>query len=1008
MSVTKQQSNGRKESFVALLLLTATLTPSLCFGAELWDPQIFSGIDYKDFVTTIPYERSGSGFVIDVGENDLKFNPSTDDNSDMAGTVRYTDYPTQRMTGWSGNATRWIKYNFEPGRWQVPELRPGKYYLQFHYWNIRDSKLLVSSQVNGQTVSEPRLTGGVNRPVRTEITTEPFEYTGGPLKIKITAEQIEQGDRLRLVYIKIKPYEPIDLSDTVTLENDTVAVDFTKEGSLVRIFNKQTRTTYTSSSPIAHQPIKLQYLIQQTRTYQRLGAFKCTGYELIDGKRITFGYEFGDKDILVSASAELLDNNEIHWSVEVTNNSFQRVVGVEYPRIGNLKINDNAENDVLIWPFSSGQKRVGQATTYMQPYFSRLPYPGKAGLPLTAIYDDSESLLYLNVRSKDPHTVMFKYLTGADDTCMLVLEKLKVIPHNTTWKWDGIFLGIEKGDWHLASDRYRDWADANLKECFVPEWMPLSDGLCQAYMYFKDHRYPFRTATNEYEIVRRFEDIPKMFDKSIEDYGLSDLWGCSQMSGGMCCYRYYYPDPGLGNEETLARANKEVLERGGHVFYYTNGMNWDGFFPESLQYILKGDAALVNIDVPFIEDWKAFTERNSMRAVNGSWYMQYDGPGEWNFRIMNANRPEWQQYMLYWGVEKYAREYNATGMQLDQIGLVYWGEDFSDDLRYYGLYGHGLAELLRLVNQEGRRVNPDFGTFTEGAGDIFGQYSPFQGFHIHSPYYFPEFYRYTRPQDIMMLNHAWGGRDNRGLDMSELLFLTAIRDSNRIPEPFRELRRRIKSFLYRATFRNEVGLGGMPEGVDAKLFEFDKENAFIIPLVDTRILAERIASVDGLYDIHSVMEYKMDPEMKDKDGFVITVDQSLYPALDKIKYAYWYSDHQGFRKQAFKIDRKDDSVMLEIPSGPSFASAVILMPDVLSDLEVTHDENIRFGQKVTFTVLIDGNPVRGAKVKIGNNTLTTNRRGRVEFTFDAYDGYYTISAEKQGHLSYVGFIQVHK
>ncbi|HEY0256702.1 MAG TPA: carboxypeptidase-like regulatory domain-containing protein, partial [Candidatus Methylacidiphilales bacterium] len=303
----------------------------------------------------------------------------------------------------------------------------------------------------------------------------------------------------------------------------------------------------------------------------------------------------------------------------------------------------------------------------------------------------------------------------------------------------------------------------------------------------------------------------------------------------------------------------------------------------------------------------------------------------------------------------------------------------------------------------GRKMTANYGTFIEGCADVFGQYSPMQGLHIASPNYFPEFYRYAQPDQILMLNSEGGHRDDRFPDISPTLFLLGIRDSNLIQKRILGVREAVKDVLYTSRFRSTKGLGPLPDKFEARVFESPTPGLFALPLVDRRAYsAQLVENPPGQF----VDDYVADPTLLAQNQPVtVSLDSAIYPSLAQVAHAYWYSDEQP--RVELPLERTGTEVSVKIPVTPAFVSCLILSRKAIGDLEIKLPTSVRPHDKARILVAGDGKPIAGARVFFGDTQATTGKDGIAAMAVGGYEGTYVVRAEASGFFSKRAFCPVH-
>ena len=117
------------------------------------------------------------------------------------------------------------------------------------------------------------------------------------------------------------------------------------------------------------------------------------------------------------------------------------------------------------------------------------------------------------------------------------------------------------GTWHVAADRYRQWANTWFKPRLKPAWLRNMTGW---------QRLIFRHQNGE--VLSRFDDLSRI-QADGEEAGLDGLFMFGWWPGGHDRgYPHYEPAPELGGADSLAAAVEAFQREGcGHVICYTSG-----------------------------------------------------------------------------------------------------------------------------------------------------------------------------------------------------------------------------------------------------------------------------------------------------------------------------------------------------------------------------------------------------------------------------------------------------
>jgi hypothetical protein len=519
------------------------------------------------------------------------------------------------------------------------------------------------------------------------------------------------------------------------------------------------------------------------------------------------------------------------WQTRIENHlSGLAIVEVLAPVARGLRVGRSADDDVLIWPRWAGF-RIPHPAAHPPGFAAHLG--GRATMSWMDLHNSPTGPgLYLAAYDKTAgmHGLRAEGASGgrALDCSMSAFTRIEPGGSFTT---EPFALGIHGGDWHEAADLYRGWLHSWLEPADTPQWLRDSDGWLGT----------GRPSSFLNDLPARYR-----FARSL---GLSHTQWWGQMMAGKgagesCCNRLYFPDPRYGTEDEFHRAIETVRSWGGHIGFYTNGQAWNPRYPairEDLYAGLVPSGAL-------IPDWEAGFSRNALVQADGSFVPQYakpaddDSPYAGLFYLMCPGSRGWRQYLRHYIVDKYARQYGADVMYVDQVGAapaqLCFARGHGHD-RTVGGWAKGFLGLFAELRRGGRKHEPDFALATEGFGDLHGQFVDIFLISPAStgawPYSAPEVVRYTLPEylcyDGFANGRAGGERTNEEI-VNEVFLLGSRFDIFTGEGDFADyvrkvirLRQETKEWLYRSRFMDERGLATSGQGLRAKLFTFDADDA---------------------------------------------------------------------------------------------------------------------------------------------------------------------------------------
>lgn len=559
---------------------------------------------------------------------------------------------------------------------------------------------------------------------------------------------------------------------------------------------------------------------------------------LLNSINVILSFEIADDSNLVNCFISIRnDSDSLHTG---------QIVAVGFPQLYGIRIGAEHQDDVLVRPNRFGEKipdPVSRAGTYPV----NLCYCGYASMPWMDLYDE-EAGLYLASYDKDLIlTELESEPVVETGTIRLGLRKFVYIPPGAYWESQPYVIGVHQGDWHWAADRYREWCRPWMVKPEIPQWVKECDGW---------YGVGFHVTKDS------FKDIPAIFEEA-QYLGLNyvQFWG--HMIGDSGCYRFYYPDPYLGGPEELKRGIEHVKARGGHIGFYFNIQAFDPRLPQ-LKEKYKGK---IPPDIP-IPDWYNEFKDYAQLHFDGSYVVQYPGVMETSWsdgqRIMCPYCQGWQNYLLYWIVEKYVREYGANAVYVDQVSSppVTYCFNFKHGHKHHGAVVQGRVMLLKKLAEEASKTVPDFSITFEGNGDAVGQFGHmhlYTSFSGQTNYPCPEVFSYTFPDYIIIdgfanrwsqkamqpyyphiKNRKWTEKDvmNRVFLLGyrfDLCLYRRLKKGEDFTEYARKvisLRKKIKNYLYNSRFMDDIGIKELPEDVEAKVFK--GKDALIVNLLDNR------------------------------------------------------------------------------------------------------------------------------------------------------------------------------
>ena len=604
----------------------------------------------------------------------------------------------------------------------------------------------------------------------------------------------------------------------VTLENDHYRCRFTRRtGTLAGITHVPTGTHITAEhlqQPLMALAVRLPGEDNVTIIPQEEMHF--VGVQERDrAVLLNFTALDGAVEIVLEMTAD--DSEVMRWQQRVTNNSDIEILRLDFPLIYDAAIGDAADDEAVL-PHTGGWRIKNPAAdkTWMTTYM------GGGSMAWMDLWDETAALMMMIEDERLTTTeIECAPAPGRRGVNLSMRTHTAVLPG--TFRERAYRIGVHTGGWHWAADYYREWAYSWMQRPEVPEWLMWSDG--------------WAGAMGELPFAGMKGFMERMVD---EGWDYIQYWGHMADGINQCCGNFYWPAPALGGEEGFIQGIRDVQALGGKVTAYMNCQTWtrDSYKNESLRLTPK--SALPPEALALIRPLEWF-EQNRLRLVDGSAQGYYADTLGWY--IMCPASEGFDEHLRWWIVEKYARQYGADGVYIDQAGATrakpcYNLDHGHDDI---GDWGRGVLGTIEYAVREGRLINPDFIVSIEGAADALGQYaSPhlISGLCTH-----PEVYHYTFPDHILIS----GLSNNSHLTHTQRITRAHIngdrfdaRLGNTLMLKALALRQRIKQWLYPARFMDTVGMTISNEAVLGRwnLLDNDDEQAIVLVFENEPRLAD--------------------------------------------------------------------------------------------------------------------------------------------------------------------------
>ncbi len=575
-------------------------------------------------------------------------------------------------------------------------------------------------------------------------------------------------------------------NNEVSLSNEAAALTFGASG-LVRLEHRATGHGCTrdgAQAPLFALGLKRPGPAPLAEITSAAGSLE--GYDLKDlpvGKRLSLTYRMAN-GMTVVARVLLAPSGVTRWTLEIANPTDLEVAEVEFPILPGVRLGDDPTDDTLFFPRCWGQvwrdpvsKNVG---AYWGPHMRWMD-----------LWDRTDGL-YVGVHDDQLHdTCLAAPADSATSLKMSVRQRVLVKPGGT-WSSGERVVAFHDGDWHSGADLYRAYVAKALQRPDPAEWVRWID--------------LWGTQASNDLPQKGWGVLPEDGDRMAAE-GLDLLAANRQMMDGMdsgYCGLYLYPALGWGSTREFAQQLAALRRRGVH---YTPYMNWHLWSPGYGHHPRCGITPwkAMPADAPRRDDawWAKVAARGydgSFPAVVTDRYDQMDA---------DIGAPEWRERLAYW-----TRRYNAwgaDGMYYDQFNITYFSGRLPTDYSTYGFWTRATLDTLRRIKEEARKSNPYYVSSGEAYMDTLGQAVDL---HMTSGVVNRlEFYAYCNPWQ-MIIDGGWNGGlapAFGGHERERFVWQVGARFEQLAgPEPWRSrvlaLRRQVKSLLYRAAFRDTVGL----------------------------------------------------------------------------------------------------------------------------------------------------------------------------------------------------------
>jgi len=546
------------------------------------------------------------------------------------------------------------------------------------------------------------------------------------------------------------------------------------------------------------------------------------------------------------------------WQISVDNRGAPerkddvRVYRTAFPVLDGLAIGGRHEDNKLARPYAQGELIPDPVNyNFRRPNDKRdvrtyvLTYIGWASMPWMDLFNPTSGVYLASYDPTFEQVDLESWPHKADGTMTLDMRTLSFLEPGKRWQSQTFAVGIHPGDWHWGADAYRAWARANHKPYSGPEWVRKE---CDGW-FGTGGPVPYDT-------------YPKMLEDA-KWLGLDYLQIWSQMLENVgpnktrkMYYPFLFPDPDRGGEAGIAKAVQDVRKAGGHIGFYHNVWTWDSEMDKGLEQWKSQLPA----DVKIPQWWGDFRKSASVfpdgSREAGNHFNGYSG--------MCQSSKAYQDYVVSWIVDRYVKRYGVDTWYFDSMPVTMFAASrvcFSDEhgpCQPHGV-GRGCLELMRRVS-EAARPTTHLAMTSETVSDALMQYNSHAlGIELvgsEFQYPKPEIYTYTFTEHPIfsgscnnqqgLINYYPDVTNGDRFVAMNRVFLMGYRFDVMAggvdPKfPFHlylrsliALRKQIKADLYDSEFRDDVGLGKLPDRVEAKLFQRRNRSSFSVTLYDRR------------------------------------------------------------------------------------------------------------------------------------------------------------------------------
>jgi hypothetical protein len=542
---------------------------------------------------------------------------------------------------------------------------------------------------------------------------------------------------------------PLGAADApATIQNEAVRVAFDAAGNLTELTNVRSGWNYAGRQGLW----RVFYTQDDVRDIEALAGAepKVTA----DASSITVRYEGLQSrnqkplDIVVELRAVIQpQSDDVRWTIAVENRQPGiTITEVQFPLVKDIQLRPG---QALIWSRLGGQRIAdpkvaarGWKTGYMGPdqHGTKLTamYPGSGAATNCFLFATKDEGLYFG--SHDPSLQSTLHLFHFhDEQLQAGFVKYPFLATGQKFASAEFVLSPYSGTWHVASKKYRTWANTWFSAPKQPEWVRRMTGWQRIILktQFGEVLHPYNT------VAQMGRDGRTAGVDSLLLFG----WWDAGMDAG---YPHYLFDKNLGGRETLEAQIRQAHKEGTRVQLYFNGRLID----KESEFYRSGEASQISVKDLRGNEWN----ESYHFSGRGTTTLQL---GRKTLVVACPTSLAWQKRRLEW--VDLALSLGADAVFFDQMGI---NETPCTDKRH----GHPVplvsftpiqASRLKEIREHVRSINPEGAFGTEFLTDVVASQCDF--LHalpgVYNPGGFVEWFRYTFPEVVFSDREIYDDRD---------------------------------------------------------------------------------------------------------------------------------------------------------------------------------------------------------------------------------------------------------